>query len=551
LLILGRKWPFRSSARTVMEELYNLLSSNARLDKSKIRKRNEDVSIIKNNSILDEGNDNINKRKKKKIHDEEKLAKIHQEEIAAFRRRLRINCSSTERDPISAFDDISIPKWWNNASFDQVKRTLLHNINDGKWANPTPIQMQTIPILLDRNDVLACAPTGSGKSGAFILPALLMASAPSHIFYKTESDEKESLSKDKSSIEKKFEIRILFLAPTRELASQLHRETQRLGLNKSHGRYLFLQKTNAHNIYGNCGKHGVDVLISTPLRLIDVLKTHPNMLERVRMVVIDEADRLLDANAFGDTKTFLRQMDEVLSHIPPSATRALFSATIGSQVQHLSESILRSCVHISVNTGSNIKGGVNDDIEQQLLYVGKEEGKILAIRQLFQKGLSPPVLVFVESKERATALYQQLLYDQIKVDLIHSGRSPSARQNSIQKFRSGETWILICTDLCARGVDFKTCNLVINYDLPPNGIIYTHRIGRTGRAGKKGKSITFFTKNDVGDELRKIVNVMKLSGCQIPEWLFSCTKEQIKTKRNKRKTTFKHKKPKQKKQRKK
>ena len=222
----------------------------------------------------------------------------------------------------------------------------------------------------------------------YIVPALFLASTPSAVFYQ-KSNTKEEGKQKKPNNSKSKEIRTLFLAPTRELASQLHRETQRIGENKAHSKYILLEKTNVdHVTSGECGKHGIDVLITTPLRLVDALQSDPNLLSAVRLVVLDEADRLLDASyEKTDSKTFLRQMDQILSHIPPTASRALFSATIGSHVQSLSESILRSRIDVFVNTSSgNVRGGANDDITQQLLCVGREQGKLLAIRQLIQKG---------------------------------------------------------------------------------------------------------------------------------------------------------------------
>mmetsp|Transcript_12766 Transcript_12766/g.18132 ORF Transcript_12766/g.18132 Transcript_12766/m.18132 type:complete len:214 (-) Transcript_12766:963-1604(-) len=161
------------------------------------------------------------------------------------------------------------------------------------------------------------------------------------------------------------------------------------------------------------------------------------------------------------------------------------------------------------------------------MFVGREEGKLLAIRQLAQRGqLKPPTIIFVQSKERAQALFGELLYDGLHIDVIHAGRSRSARDNAVAKFRRGDTWVLICTDLVARGVDFRAVNTVINYDLPASGITYVHRIGRTGRAGRQGKAITLFTEADF-DNLRTIANVMKQSGCDVPEWMLNL-------KRNKR-----------------
>jgi ATP-dependent RNA helicase DDX52/ROK1 len=176
-------------------------------------------------------------------------------------------------------------------------------------------------------------------------------------------------------------------------------------------------------------------------------------------------------------------------------------------------------------------GGANPDIEQELMFVGREEGKLLAIRQLSQRAqLHPPALVFVQSQERAQALFGELLYDGIHVDVIHAGRSKAARDAAVSKFRRGDTWVLICTDLVARGVDFRAVNMVINYDLPMSGITYVHRIGRTGRAGRKGKAITLFTEADF-ENLRTIANVMKQSGCEVPEWMLTLKRKRKKQKK--------------------
>jgi ATP-dependent RNA helicase DDX52/ROK1 len=281
-------------------------------------------------------------------------------------------------------------------------------------------------------------------------------------------------------------------------------------------------------------------------------------LNAVRLCVMDEVDRLLDAtdharwqqnktatdaNSSGDedeteatpasgsthSHSFLAQMDAILNGLPPSATRALFSATVTPTVRSLAETILRNPVDVTIAAPGST-GGANTDIEQELMFVGREEGKLLAIRQLVQRGqLKPPAIVFVQSQERAQALFGELLYDGIHVDVIHAGRSRTARDNAVAKFRRGDTWVLICTDLVARGVDFRAVNMVINYDLPTSGITYVHRIGRTGRAGRKGKAITLFTEADF-DNLRTIANVMKQSGCDVPEWMLTLKKTKNKSK---------------------
>lgn len=154
------------------------------------------------------------------------------------------------------------------------------------------------------------------------------------------------------------------------------------------------------------------------------------------------------------------------------------------------------------------------------------------VHRLVQQGMQPPVLIFVQSKVRAQELFHELVYDGLNVDVIHADRTQQQRDNVVQAFRAGKIWILITTDLMGRGLDFKGVNLVINFDFPPNAVEYIHRIGRTGRGGRAGKAITFFTTNDAGS-LRSIANVMKASGCDVPEWML-----QLKSKRTGRTRTI-------------
>ena len=635
-----------------------MLSSSARIDKSKRRKLNNSsnsrVIRSQSNSVAhrhnetnpsfhasspggndddddDDDVDNVNfindngteadmksrDRTGKRDTSEAKLQQVHIEEIAAFRRsmniKLRYNKSYYDvtniADPISSFHEISCPPWWNvegrsrinddtsskqnQQHFQNVHRAIQQNIEMGRWTEPTPIQMQVIPLLLNnRYDCVACAPTGSGKSGAFIIPALYIASTSNSIFYGDSNknsiddsdgrnvDEKNQKQPHKKKNKKKLteatasragEIRALIIAPSYELASQLHRETERLGQGKPGGNTcLLLSKSNVTGLIQKTigGKNGIDVVITTPLRLCDAIQKGLS-INAVRFIVLDEADRLLDAtdggikttttktndasdsdddddnivksvpvpnqqpaqSGTGQSQTFLSQMDLIFSHIPATAIRALFSATVTTHVRQLSELILRNPMDVTITTsigngrgGSNHYCGTNPDIAQELMFVGREEGKLLAIRQLVARGqLRPPVIVFVQSQERAQALFTELLYDNIHIDVIHAGRSKSAREAAVANFRKGTTWVLICTDLVARGVDFRAVNMVINYDLPTTGVTYIHRIGRTGRAGRKGTAITLFTEIDF-DNLRMIANVMKQSGCTVPDWMLNLKK---------------------------
>jgi ATP-dependent RNA helicase DDX52/ROK1 len=561
-----------------MEELFQALSSSARLDKSKrpkkrrrqeeeekaaaaLAKEDEDVGSTAEATTTG-SRDRTGKRDTSIV----KQQQVHREQIAAFRRSMNIRLGNKHDpdipDPLSSFDELKAPKWWKDdeTSFGSLTRAIIRNIESGRWKEPTPIQMQSIPTLLERRDVIGAAPTGSGKSGAFILPSLLLSSVSDAIFYgQAPKKTKKNSKKDSVTVSPSIqgEIRCLLLAPSLELASQLHREVERLGTGKPGGLTSFLlSKANAHHaITGKLGgKSGIDVLISTPLRLVDSIEKGLK-LNGVRSVILDEADRLLDAadgrkqdkvtkkgqsdsnagdsdkkeddrvglavsSGSAQSRSFLSQMDIILSEVPDSAVRGLFSATVTPMVRSLSESILRSPVDISVASGT----AANTDIDQQLMFVGREEGKLLAVRQLVARGqLHPPAIIFLQSQERAQALFEELLYDKMHVDVIHAGRSRSAREKAVANFRKGDTWVLICTDLVARGVDFRAVNMVINYDLPTSGITYVHRIGRTGRAGRKGKAITLFTEADF-DHLRTIANIVNQSGCNVEDWMLNLKK---------------------------
>jgi ATP-dependent RNA helicase DDX52/ROK1 len=341
---------------------------------------------------------------------------------------------------------------------------------------PTSIQMQSVPSLMDLRDVMGCAPTGSGKTGAFVLPAIMLAKCPEEIYYGKDESKAASTNATKAGKTKQKQgkennlqghVRVLLLAPSRELASQIHREVQRLTTNMPNKFHCtLLNKSNAglaaQNQLG--GKSGLDCLVSTPMRLVECIERGMK-LNGVRLIVLDEADRLLDASdgkkelkkasvdsddeeeeesnkqsGSFQSRTFLQQIDSILAHVPASATRALFSATLGPSVRHLSESILRSPIDITTGVhagigGNSAAGGASEHIKQELKFVGREDGKLLAIRQLIAEGITPPVLIFLQSKERAQALFGELLYDGIRVDVIHAGRSPSAREASVAKFR--------------------------------------------------------------------------------------------------------------------
>jgi ATP-dependent RNA helicase DDX52/ROK1 len=355
----------------------------------------------------------------------------------------------------------------------------------------TPVQMQALPILLAGRELLACAPTGSGKTAAFCVPMLAQLGRPA-------ADG----------------LRALVLAPTRELSQQIYRFLCSVGrgaAGSANFHIMHLTRSNANaNTFGADSSPKKDVLVATPLRLGALLKEAPQMLANVQWLVLDEADRLFDMG-------FLAQIDAVMQACSSSTLRrALFSATMLQGVETLARTVLNDPVRMTIGH----RNAAATSIDQSVVFVGREDGKLLALRQHLQQGLKPPVLVFVQSANRAAQLAGELKDEGVNVDCIHSERTQAQREQCIARFRAGELWVLVCTDLLSRGIDFKGVNCVINYDFPQSSVSYIHRIGRTGRGDRKGRAITYFTKADTG-LLQSIASIMRHSGCEVPAWMLA------------------------------
>ncbi|RQX68687.1 DEAD/DEAH box helicase domain-containing protein, partial [Toxoplasma gondii CAST] len=300
--------------------------------------------------------------------------------------------------------------------------------------------------------------------------------------------------------------RLLVVCPSRELAKQTQREFDSLaGARGFRCRLLDEQKQSVDQAASQAKR--VDAVVTTPLRLVQFLRDGRVSLAH-----------------------FAPQLDEILAGCTfPSLQVSLFSATLPPDVLRLADSLLHNPVHISIGSPN----AAATSIEQELLFCTNEEGKLLALRTLHLTGkFVPPVLIFVQSKERAKQLYCELVYDGIFVECIHADKTKKQRDGTVEAFRRGQIWVLICTDVMARGVDFKNVELVINYDFPQSAAVYIHRIGRTGRAGRQGRAITFYTTADIPN-LRSVVGVMQqTSTCEVPEWLQKVTKMTAKQKRD-------------------
>ncbi|XP_022145743.1 DEAD-box ATP-dependent RNA helicase 57 [Momordica charantia] len=412
------------------------------------------------------------------------------ERDALFRKKYNIHVSGNNvPSPLQNFAELS-------TRF-ECDSYLIRNLVELGFKEPTPIQRQAIPVLLSGRECFACAPTGSGKTLAFVCPMLMKLKQPS-----------------------KEAIRAAILCPTQELASQTTRECKRLAKGKKFRIKMVTKEVLRH---ADFSKFSCDVLISTPLRLRLAIRKKKVDLSRVEYLVLDESDKLFELG-------LLKQIDSIVKACSnPSIIRSLFSATLPDFVEDLARSVMHDAVRVIVGR----KNTASETVKQKLVFAGSEEGKLLALRQSFSESLNPPVLIFVQSKERAKELYGELAFENIRVNVIHSDLSQIERENAVDDFRAGKSWVLIATDVIARGMDFKGVNCVINYDFPDSAAAYIHRIGRSGRAGRSGEAITFYTEDDI-PFLRNIANVMAASGCEVPSWISRLRKKRWKKHRPKR-----------------
>ncbi|KAM8797261.1 putative ATP-dependent RNA helicase DDX52 [Eudromia elegans] len=425
----------------------------------------------------------------------ERLERLRKEKINRFRNQHKINIQGTDLpDPIATFEQLQREY--------KVHPKIMENIQAAGFQVPTPIQMQAIPVMLHGRELLASAPTGSGKTLAFCIPLLTHLKQPQN---------------------KGF--RALIISPTRELASQTHRELVKLAEGTGFRIHMIHKAAEAAKKFGPKSSKKFDVLVTTPNRLIYLLKQDPPAIDlsSVEWLVVDESDKL-----FEDGKTGFRdQLASIFlactSHL---VRRAMFSATFARDVEEWCKLNLDSVVLVSIGA----RNSAAETVEQELLFVGSETGKLTAMRELVKKGFAPPVLVFVQSIERAKELFHELIYEGINVDVIHADKTQQQRDNVVHSFRAGKIWVLICTALLARGIDFKGVNMVINYDLPTSAVEYIHRIGRTGRAGHTGKAVTFFTEDDK-PLLRSIASVIQRAGCPVPDYIKHFPKLQSKQKK--------------------
>lgn len=363
----------------------------------------------------------------------------------------------------------------------QLNKPLLRAIADAGYDNPTLVQEKTIPFVLDKKDVICSAQTGTGKTAAFALPIL-------QLLY----DKQEGPKKGKK-------IRALIVSPTRELALQIQESFKTYAKNTS---------LTSAVIFGGIAiepqkailKKGVDILIATPGRLLDLHKQDCLNLDYIETLVLDEADLMLDMGFIDDVKKLERLC-------PESKQTLLFSATIPFKVEQLANTILDAPERVAITTTSSAAKNVS-----QLLYYVPKKNKIELCLHVLRKTIKGNILIFRRTKFGVDKLEQTLLRNDFKVASIHGDKAQDERQEALKKFKNGYVNILVATDVAARGIDINELDAVVNFDLPNVPETYVHRIGRTGRAGKFGASYSLCS----ADEKVYVKSIQQLLNVQIP-----------------------------------
>ncbi len=330
------------------------------------------------------------------------------------------------------------------------------------YNEPTPIQRQAIPVILSGRDVIGCAETGTGKTAAFLLPIL-----------------------QKISESSRPGLRVLVLAPTRELALQIQKNYGEINRTKTNRSVIAIGGANIRTQISEVRK-GACVLIATPGRLLDLTERGAVNLSTIEVLVLDEADRMLDMG-------FLPAIRRVLSLVPTKRQTLLFSATMSASIEQLARSTMKEPKLIEVNT----RGQAATMVEQTAYHV-EQHSKTALLLELLEKEREPfeRVLVFTRTRRGAERLSHILKARDHSVNRIHADRSQPQREAALREFSDGSTRVLVATDIAARGLDVDSVSHVINYDVPAAPEDYVHRVGRTGRAGNQGKAITIVAPVD-------------------------------------------------------
>ncbi len=354
---------------------------------------------------------------------------------------------------------------------------ILRALKKEGYTVPTPIQKEAIPPLLNHRDLLGCAQTGTGKTAAFAVPII------------------QHLYRERKAVHGIRPVKALILTPTRELAAQIGRSFS------AYGAFSGLKNTV---IFGGVSQlpqvqmldAGVDILVATPGRLLDLMNQRRVDLHDIAIFVLDEADRMLDMG-------FLHDVEKVIDRLPAKRQTMLFSATMPAEIEKLTKTILTDPVKVKVTPVSSTV----DSIEQSVYFVGKANKTKLLIHLLKDEAIVS-ALVFSRTKHGANKIAKILLQAGILCDVIHSNKGQTARQNALSRFKDRQIRVLVATDIVARGIDIDELSHVVNFDLPEVPEAYVHRIGRTGRAGFGGTAISFCDESEkkLLNEIEKLIS---------------------------------------------
>ncbi len=361
----------------------------------------------------------------------------------------------------------------------QLIEPVLQALSNEGYTTPTPIQEKAIPNILERKDLLGCAQTGTGKTAAFAIPLLQLL----------------HLEQPADKLAGPRHIKALILTPTRELAIQIEESF------KAYGKYVDLKHLV---IFGgvsqfnqvNALRRGVDVLVATPGRLLDLVNQRHISLEHIRYFVLDEADRMLD-------RGFVHDVKSIIAKLPTQRQTLFFSATMPPEIQQLAGILLKNPVRVEVAPVSSTA----DTIQQSMYYVDKNNKRPLLVHLLKDAGINT-ALVFARTKHGADRIAKDLKRSGVNAEAIHGNKSQNARQKALSDFKAQKIRVLVATDIAARGIDIDELTHVINYELPNIAETYVHRIGRTGRAGADGTAISFcdYEEKIYLKDIQKLIN---------------------------------------------
>lgn len=347
-------------------------------------------------------------------------------------------------------------------SFSQlaVSGSILRALDELGYTNPTPIQSKSIPIISQRKDLLGCAQTGTGKTAGFAIPVLQL------------------LESDRRQEPRAKGLQVLVLTPTRELAIQVYDSF------RSYGKYLPFRSMS---IFGGVSQvpqvqelnRGVDILVATPGRLLDLISQKLISLDTIRYFVLDEADRMLDMGFVHDVKRIVRLL-------PAERQTLFFSATMPGEIRNLAASMLRNPETVAVHPVSS----TTELVQQEVIFLEKDDKKEALLPILKSEGMDR-VLIFTRTKYGADKLSRFLHKSGISSAAIHGDKTQGARQRALNEFKEGKIVALVATDIAARGIDIDELSHVINFEIPNVAETYVHRIGRTGRAGRNGMAVSF------------------------------------------------------------